>query len=199
MCADPGLVSFRRIVDIPFEACVAALESLRLQGHDSEQHASRPAARAGRARSRLGYMPGRGPPGPGAAAPAAAHAAGRRLLVLLAATQRARPHPLRARPGHCKLLPGRPPPAGLVDPLAPASSARSRRLTCPPGNRQIRLALGGALATYLSQPRCTSRSGELPSSVMATARRSASAPDPARRSAAAAADAAGPLRILFTR
>jgi hypothetical protein len=38
MCADPGLVSFRRIVDIPFEACVAALESWRLQGHDSELH-----------------------------------------------------------------------------------------------------------------------------------------------------------------
>jgi hypothetical protein len=36
MCSDPGLVSFRRIVDIPFEACVAALESWRLQGHDSE-------------------------------------------------------------------------------------------------------------------------------------------------------------------
>jgi hypothetical protein len=38
MCADPGLVSFRRIVDIPFEACVAVLESWRLQGHDSELH-----------------------------------------------------------------------------------------------------------------------------------------------------------------
>ena len=38
MCPDPGLVSFRRIVDIPFEACVAALESWRLQGHGSELH-----------------------------------------------------------------------------------------------------------------------------------------------------------------
>lgn len=34
-CA-PGWLSFRRIIDIPFEACVAALESWRLQGHDSE-------------------------------------------------------------------------------------------------------------------------------------------------------------------
>jgi hypothetical protein len=39
MCSDPGLVSFRRIADIPFEACVAVLESWQLQGHDSEQHA----------------------------------------------------------------------------------------------------------------------------------------------------------------
>ena len=38
MCPDPGWESFRRIVDIPFEACVAALESWRLQGHDSELH-----------------------------------------------------------------------------------------------------------------------------------------------------------------
>jgi hypothetical protein len=38
MCSAPGLVSFRRIVDIPFETCVAALESWRLQGHGSELH-----------------------------------------------------------------------------------------------------------------------------------------------------------------
>jgi hypothetical protein len=38
MCSGPGWLSFRRIVDIPFEACVAALESWRLQGHDSELH-----------------------------------------------------------------------------------------------------------------------------------------------------------------
>jgi hypothetical protein len=36
MCSGPGWLSFRRIVDIPFDACVAALESWRLQGHDSE-------------------------------------------------------------------------------------------------------------------------------------------------------------------
>jgi hypothetical protein len=32
---DPGWLSFRRIVDIPFEACVTAFESW-LQGHDGE-------------------------------------------------------------------------------------------------------------------------------------------------------------------
>ena len=38
MCSAPSWLSFRRIVDIPFEASVAALESWRLQGHDSEVH-----------------------------------------------------------------------------------------------------------------------------------------------------------------
>jgi hypothetical protein len=37
-CSGPGRLSFRKIADIPFEACVAALESWRLQGHDSELH-----------------------------------------------------------------------------------------------------------------------------------------------------------------
>jgi hypothetical protein len=32
----PGWLSFRRIVDIPFEACVSAFESWRLHGHDGE-------------------------------------------------------------------------------------------------------------------------------------------------------------------
>jgi hypothetical protein len=32
----PGGLSFRRIVDIPFEACVTALESWRPHGHDGE-------------------------------------------------------------------------------------------------------------------------------------------------------------------
>jgi hypothetical protein len=41
MCSGPGWLSFRRIIDIPFEACVAALESWRLQGHDSELHVGR--------------------------------------------------------------------------------------------------------------------------------------------------------------
>lgn len=36
-CAS-GWLSFRRIVDIPFDACVAALESWRLQGHKNELH-----------------------------------------------------------------------------------------------------------------------------------------------------------------
>jgi len=33
-----GWLSFRRIIDISFEACVAALESWQLTGHDSELH-----------------------------------------------------------------------------------------------------------------------------------------------------------------
>ena len=33
-----GWVSFRRIIDISFETCVAALESWQLTGHDSELH-----------------------------------------------------------------------------------------------------------------------------------------------------------------
>ena len=32
------LLSFRRIVDIPFDACMAALESWQLTGHDGELH-----------------------------------------------------------------------------------------------------------------------------------------------------------------
>jgi hypothetical protein len=31
-------LSFRRILDIPFDACMAALESWRLTGHDGELH-----------------------------------------------------------------------------------------------------------------------------------------------------------------
>jgi hypothetical protein len=36
MGSAPGWLSFRRIVDIPFDACVAALEDWRLQGPGSE-------------------------------------------------------------------------------------------------------------------------------------------------------------------
>lgn len=38
MGSAPGWLSFRRIVDVPFDACVAALESWRLQGPGSELH-----------------------------------------------------------------------------------------------------------------------------------------------------------------
>ena len=31
-------LSFRRILDIPFDACMAALEGWRLTGHDGELH-----------------------------------------------------------------------------------------------------------------------------------------------------------------
>jgi len=34
----PGWVPFRRIIDIPFESCVAALESWQLTGADGELH-----------------------------------------------------------------------------------------------------------------------------------------------------------------
>jgi hypothetical protein len=36
VCGTPGWLSFRRIVDIPFDTCVAALHSWRLQEHGSE-------------------------------------------------------------------------------------------------------------------------------------------------------------------
>jgi hypothetical protein len=38
MSSPPGWLSFRRIVDIPFDACVVALENWRLQGPGSERH-----------------------------------------------------------------------------------------------------------------------------------------------------------------
>jgi hypothetical protein len=37
-CSVPAWLSFRRIVDIPFETCVAALESWKRTGQDSELH-----------------------------------------------------------------------------------------------------------------------------------------------------------------
>ncbi len=38
MCSAAGGLSFRRIVDIPFDACLAALESWQRTGQDSELH-----------------------------------------------------------------------------------------------------------------------------------------------------------------
>jgi hypothetical protein len=154
-----GWLSFRRIVDIPFDACVAALHS-RLRGRDSELDVG-----GSRLRGPLEHDPGSGTCrvqvrlARGAAAAAAVHAAEHRLLVL-PARQRARAHPLRARPGHRELLPGRPPPAGLADLLAPARRAN-------PGARPARRAtvrsssLHGVLATCRSQPSGTSRPGAL--------------------------------------
>src|SRR6266705_2853446 len=83
-------------------------------------HRPEPVALADRARSRLRYLPDRGWPGPGAAAPAASHEAGHRPQVPVVLKDRPRTHPLPARPAHHSLLPGRPPPAGLIDPLAAA-------------------------------------------------------------------------------
>ena len=39
VCPASGWLSFRRIVDIPFDACLAALQNWRLQGHGSELRA----------------------------------------------------------------------------------------------------------------------------------------------------------------
>ena len=123
-CSVAGSLSFRRIVDLPFEACVAAARELAAHGAGRRPaNRPKPPARADRARSRLRYMPDRGPPGPAAAAPAAAHAARRRPLVPAALKDRARTHPLPAGPAHRNLLPGRPPPAGLIDPHAAAALA----------------------------------------------------------------------------
>ena len=38
MGSGPGWLSFRRIVDIPFQTCVAALEGWRREGHNGELH-----------------------------------------------------------------------------------------------------------------------------------------------------------------
>ena len=38
MCSAVGWVSFRRLVDIPFDACLAALECSQRAGQDSELH-----------------------------------------------------------------------------------------------------------------------------------------------------------------
>ena len=115
ICSAVGWLSFRRFVDIPFDACLAALESWQLHrtGRRTPPRPG-PRARADRARPRLRHMPDPGPPGPRAAAPATAHEARHRPLVLL--THRPRTHPVPAHPAHRRLLPRRPPPAGLLDP-----------------------------------------------------------------------------------
>src|SRR5690349_2184590 len=84
-------------------------------------HRQEPVALADRARSRLLYMPDRGWPGPGAAAPAAPHEARDQLLAPAVLTDRPRTYPVPARPAHRSLLPIRPPPTGLIDPRAAAA------------------------------------------------------------------------------
>jgi hypothetical protein len=76
-CRTPGWLSFRRIVDISFEACVATRESWRLQEHGSALHVGQ-----GRLRGPIEHDPGAGTCRvevllARAAAPAAAHAAER--------------------------------------------------------------------------------------------------------------------------
>ena len=88
-----------------------------------------PGLRAGRTRPGRRDLPGPGPPGPRAAAPAAADAAAGRPLVLLAPAHRAGTHPLRARPAHRRLLPGRPPAAGHAGPRAGPARAPTHQTT----------------------------------------------------------------------
>jgi hypothetical protein len=73
----PGWLSFRRIVDIPFGTCLAALESWQRTRHDGEVHIGNSRLRGpDHPRSPLRHTPDRGRPGPVAAAPTAAHEAG---------------------------------------------------------------------------------------------------------------------------
>src|SRR5215469_9141640 len=77
-------LSFPRIIDIPFQICVAALESWQGTGQGGELHIGRSLLRwpieqdHDRCACRIG-----GWPGPGAAAPAPSHEAGHQLLVPL--------------------------------------------------------------------------------------------------------------------
>src|SRR5215472_8199491 len=68
-------------------------------------------------------MPDRGWAGPWSAAPTASNEAGHRPLVHIVPKDRLRTHPWPARQAHCSLLPIRPSPAGLADPLAAAAPA----------------------------------------------------------------------------
>lgn len=57
-CSAAGGLSFRRIADIPFDACLAALQSWQRTGHDGELHLGQGLLRAGQGRPRLGVPPG---------------------------------------------------------------------------------------------------------------------------------------------
>ena len=99
--------SFRRIVDVPFGTCVAALESGQLAGATTANSIAGQGLVCGPVETGPGLrdLPGPGPPGPRAAAPAAADEAAGRPLVLLTPAHRAGTHPLRARPAQRRLLP----------------------------------------------------------------------------------------------
>jgi hypothetical protein len=77
-----GQLSFWRIMDIPFEACVAALDNWQRTGLGGEFGFGRMhAARAGRARLRHWHAPDPAPLDPGTATPAPADETGHRPLV----------------------------------------------------------------------------------------------------------------------
>jgi hypothetical protein len=109
-----GPLSFRRIVDIPYQTCVAALGSWQAGQHGEllvgRSMLSGPFERDGDSGTcRTEVRLARGPLRP-------------RLRMRLdidrrsATSHRPRTHPLSAGPAHRGLLPGRPPPAGRLDP-----------------------------------------------------------------------------------
>ena len=121
----PGWLSFLRIVDIPFETCVAALESWRREGRNSELQLGQSTLRGpiehdrGSGRCWVEVRLARGPLRPPL-----------RMRLDLDCWSRASSTALELIPcGHVgdrKLLPGRPPPAGLADPLAPTQAGDPR-------------------------------------------------------------------------
>ena len=64
----PGSLSFCRIVGVPFEAFVAALDSWPRTGRAANSRSARISWPGRRARSHCGHLPDAGPPGPGATA-----------------------------------------------------------------------------------------------------------------------------------
>lgn len=125
-CSVPGGLAFRRIADIPCETCVAALETGSAPDGTANGTSAKPPAQADGTRSRLRYLPDRGPPGPGTAAPPP-----RRMWLHIdrwsspPSRTAFEPIPCKASPAHRNLLLGRPPPAELIDPLAAAALART--------------------------------------------------------------------------
>ena len=106
----PVPLSFRRIVDIPFETCVAALDSRQRTGHRGELRFGGSQVLGPMEHDHLsGHAQTSGPPGPGTAAPTTADETGHRPLVRIVHHLGA--HPLRARPAQRGLLPRRPSPA----------------------------------------------------------------------------------------
>jgi len=149
-CRGAGWLSFRRIVYIPFDACVAALEGLLREGKHAEIHVGQSRLRGPIKHNRrsgtcqVEARLARGPLRP---------ALRMRLNIDCWSPPPSRTAleliPRRRVRASAKLLPRRPPPDGLADPLAPArapdAGARpSRRGRARDRRRQIRLALRGA-------------------------------------------------------
>ena len=127
-CSVVGWLSFRRIVDIPFETCVAALDSWQPTGKEGEPRISQGLLRGPVERDRvlgtcrIEVRMARGPLRP--------------PLRMRLDIDRSSPTstaleliPCQARPAHRRLLPRRPPPAGLSDPRAAEARARNASRT----------------------------------------------------------------------